>query len=39
MDEYFNGFETSYFSEGIKKLAERWTKCVMSKEIMFKNKK
>ena len=27
-DEYFKGLETSYFSEGIKKLEERWTKCV-----------
>ena len=25
---YFKRFETSYFSEGIKKLEERWTKCV-----------
>lgn len=24
---YFEGFETSYFSEGIKKLEHRWTKC------------
>ena len=28
VDEYFKGFETSYFSKGIKKLEERWTKCV-----------
>ena len=28
VDEYFKGFETSYFSEEIKKLEERWTKCV-----------
>ena len=28
VDEYFKGFETSYFSEGIKKLEERWRKCV-----------
>ncbi|KMQ87583.1 mariner transposase [Lasius niger] len=28
VDEYFQGFETSYFSEGIKKLEHRWTKCV-----------
>ena len=28
VDEYFKGFETSYFSEGIKKLKERWTKCL-----------
>ena len=27
VDEFFQGFETSYFSEGIKKLEERWTKC------------
>ena len=28
VDEYFKGFETWYFSEGIKKLERRWTKCV-----------
>ena len=28
VDEYFKGFETSYFSEGIKKLKELSTKCV-----------
>ena len=28
VNEYFEGFETSYFSEGMKKLEERWTKCV-----------
>ena len=27
VDEYFRGFETSYFSEGIKKLEEHWMKC------------
>ena len=27
VDEYFKGFETFYFSEGIKRLEERWTKC------------
>ena len=28
VDKYFKGFKTSYFFEGIKKLEERWTKCV-----------
>ena len=28
VDEYLKGFETSYFSEEIKKLEERWIKCV-----------
>ena len=28
VDEYFKGFETAYFLEGIEKLEERWTKCV-----------
>ena len=28
VDEYFKGFETSYFSEWIIKLEERWTKCL-----------
>ena len=28
VDAYFKGFETFYFFEGIKKLEERWTKCV-----------
>ena len=28
VDEYFEGFQTSYFSEGIKELKEHWTKCV-----------
>ena len=28
VDEYFECFKTSYFSEGLKKLEERWTKCV-----------
>jgi len=28
VDAYFEGLETSYFSEGIKKLEHRWTKCV-----------
>ena len=32
MDEYFKGFETFYFSEGIKKLEERWTECVEVEE-------
>jgi len=25
---YFEDLETSYFSEGIKKLEHRWTKCI-----------
>ena len=28
VDEYFKGFESFYFPEGIKKIKERWTKCV-----------
>jgi len=28
VDVYFEGLETSYFSEGIKKLEHRWTKYV-----------
>jgi len=28
VNAYFEGLETSYFSEGIKKLEHRWTKCV-----------
>ena len=31
MNEYFKGPKTSYFSEGIKKLEEHWTKCVEGK--------
>ena len=28
VDEYFKGFETSYFSGGIEILEDRWMKCV-----------
>ncbi|EZA50295.1 Histone-lysine N-methyltransferase SETMAR, partial [Ooceraea biroi] len=28
VNEYFDGFDTAYFSEGIKQLEHRWTKCV-----------
>ena len=28
MDEYFKGYVTAYFFEGIKKMEERWTKCI-----------
>ena len=28
LNDYFEGFKSSYFSEGIKKCKERWTKCV-----------
>lgn len=28
VDKYFEGLETSFFSEGIKKLEHRWTKCI-----------
>ena len=28
VDEYFKKFGTSYFSQGIEKMEDRWTKCV-----------
>jgi len=28
VNEYFAGFKTAYFSDGIKKLEIRWTKCI-----------
>jgi len=28
VNEYFADFETTYFSDGIKKLETRWTKCI-----------
>jgi len=28
VNEYFADFETAYFSDGIKKLETRWTKCI-----------
>ena len=30
-NEYFEGFDKNYFSEGIKKLAYRYNKCIQLK--------
>ena len=31
-NEYFEGFDKNYFSEGIKKLEYRYNKCIQIKE-------
>ena len=39
LDEYFKGYETSYFSEEIRKLEDNWTMCLEGERDYVKNKR